>query len=119
MPFSAPIIAALIGAGVTGTTTGLEASGAIGGGGPSQSTLQQEQLTQQEAAQKQQQDQLKQAFRGFAPDAQERSGGSLSDASFSQLVAELSGNPGGMELAKQTIFGDAGTTASTGLSAGG
>lgn len=104
MPIAAPIVAALIGAGVSGTTLGLEASGALtpGSSGPS---AQEQQLTADQKAQKAQEDQLKQIFKHFAPDAQANTGGALSDNSFAQLVAELSGQPGGMELAKQTIFG--------------
>ncbi len=108
------LLPALIGGGVAGVTTGLEASGAIGGGGgPSQSTQQQELLQQQEAAQKQQQQQLQQAFKNFAPNAQEQTGGSLSDASFANLVTELSGQPGNIGTAQEAIFG---TTPQPGLS---
>lgn len=106
MPIAAPIVAALIGAGVTGVTTGLEASGAIGGGGgPSQSQLQQQQLQQQQQQQKQQQTQEQAAFKQFAPDAQAQTGGALSDRAFSALVAELSGAPADINLAQQTVFG--------------
>jgi len=106
------IIAALIGAGVSGTSLGLEASGAIGGSsGPS--AADQEKLTQ-EANQKSQQTQEQAAFKHFAPDAQAATGGSLSDSSFASMVSELSGAPADTNLAQQTIFG---TT--PGLSSGG
>jgi hypothetical protein len=118
MPFTPAIIAALIGAGVTGTTTGLEASGVIGGGGgPSKADLEKQQLTQEQQQQKQQQEALQQAFKHFAPDAQAATGGALSDKSFSELVAELSGQPGDIGTAQQTIFGNTGTTQGTGLAA--
>jgi len=107
------IVAAIIGAAVTGTTTGLEASGAIGGGGggPSAADLQKMQQMQQ---QKQQQQQEQQAFSRFAPDVQAATGGSLSDQSFASMVAELSGSPADVNLAQQTLFGP--PQGSTGLS---
>lgn len=104
MPIPVPIIAALIGAGVTGTTTGLEASGAIGGGSSGPSAADQQRL-QQEAAQKQQQTALQEAFKSFAPAAQAQTGGALSDTSLSSLINELSGNQGTIGGAQQTIFG--------------
>jgi hypothetical protein len=108
------IIAALIGAAVTGTTTGLEASGAIGGGGgPSLSQAEQQQQQQQVQNNKQLTAQEQQAFKQFAPDAQAATGGSLSDQSFSALVSELAGQPGDIQLAQQTIFP---STSSSGLS---
>ena|SRR5215469_14672044 len=119
MPLAAPIVAALIGAGVTGVTTGLEASGAIGGGssGPSAEQLQQQQQQQEAAAKKAQAEQEAAAFRRFAPDAQSQTGGALSDPSFASMVAELSGAPGDIGLAQQTLFG--GGTNTPGLSSGG
>ena len=103
----AGLLPALIGGGVAGITTGLEASGAIGGGGggPSQATQAQEALTQEQEAQKAQQQQLQQAFKSFAPDVQANTGGSLSDSSFSALVSELAGQPGNIGTAQQAIFG--------------
>ena len=106
MGISPAIIAALIGAGVTGTTTGLEASGAIGGGssGPSAAQLE---AAQNQQNQKTMQSQEQQAFRQFAPDAQAQTGGALSSSSLSSLIAELSGAPNDVNLAQQTIFGNA------------
>jgi len=112
MPLSAPIIAALIGLAGSGVTTGLEASGAIGGSsGPS---AQQEQTLLNQQNQQSQQNQEKAAFRQFAPNAQAQTGGSLSDQSLSSMIAELSGSPADTNLAQQTIFGT-----QPGLSAGG
>ena len=96
----------LIPAATTGTTIGLQASGALQ---PSTSgaVKQQEQLQlqQQEQQQKQQQQQEQQLFKHFAPDAQGQTGGALSDASLSSMIAELSGSPGDMNLAQKTVFG--------------
>ena len=113
------IVAALIGAAVTGTTTGLEASGAIGGGssGPSAADLQKQQEQQAEAQKKAEADQKAALFRRFAPDAQSQTGGALSDPSFASMVAELSGAPGDIGLAQQTLFG--GGTNTPGLATGG
>jgi hypothetical protein len=107
MPIAPAIIAALIGAGVSGTTLGLEASGAIGGGsGPSQADQQKQLQQQQEAQQKQQQQQEQQLFKHFAPDAQAQTGGALADQSFASMVASLTGAPGDINLAQQTLFGN-------------
>lgn len=121
MPLPAPIIAALIGAGVTGTTTGLEASGALspGGGGPSPQQLQMQNMQQQ---QKQQQQQEQQAFRHFAPDVQSSTDGALDPSSFASMVSKLSGAPADINLAQQTIFGGqtpglSSSTSGTGLAA--
>ena len=94
------IIAALIGAGVTGTEMGLQASGAFQ---PSTTAAtdkaQQTALAQQKA-------QEAQAFKQFAPDVQSTTGGALSNPAFAQMVAELAGQPGDIGLAQQTIFGN-------------
>lgn len=115
------IIAALIGAGVTGVTTGLEASGTFQPSTTAATNAQEDQLKQQQdAARKQQEQTLQAAFKRFAPDAQAQTGGSLSDASFASLVSELSGAPANTELAQQTLFPD--TTNSgggSGLASGG
>lgn len=96
----APLLALAAG----GITTGLEVSGAIGGGGGgNQTAALQQQNEQQQAALKAQEEQ---AFKHFAPDVQSATGGSLSDASFAQTVAELAGNPSDIGLAQQTIFGN-------------
>src|SRR6266576_5865648 len=105
MPLLAPI-AAIASAAVAATTTGLEAAG----------TFQPSTTAATKAAQlKSQQDQQKQAqtmeqamFKHFAPDAQAQSGGALGEGSLSALIAELSGTPGGVGEAQQTIFGGQG-----------
>jgi hypothetical protein len=101
----AALVPALIGVATTGTSIGLEASGALGGGssGPSATQLQEAQNEQQ---QKTQQQQEQQTFRGAAPNAQAQTGGSLSSSSLSSLIAELSGSPADTNLAQQTIFGN-------------
>ena len=71
------------------------------------------QLQQQEQQQKQQQQQEQQLFKHFAPDAQSQTGGALGDASLSSMIAELSGSPGDMNLAQQTVFGTGPGTASS------
>jgi hypothetical protein len=104
MGISPVIIASLIGAAVTGTTTGLEASGAIGGpSGPNPADIQRQQnLQNQKTLQQQEQE----AFKRFSPDVQGQTGGALSDSSFASMVAELSGAPADMNLAQQTLFGN-------------
>ena len=111
MPWVVPLIPALIGVATTGTSIGLQASGALS---PSTSgQQQQQQLLQQEQQQKQQQQQEQQLFKHFAPDAQSQTGGALGDASLSSMIAELSGSPGDMNLAQQTVFGTGPGTASS------
>lgn len=118
MGISPAIIAALIGAATTATTTGLSLSGAFqpGSSGPN---AQQLQLQNMENQQKTQQQQEQQAFRHFAPDAQAQTGGALDPASFSSMVSELSGAPADINLAQQTLFGNtpglSGTSSGTGL----
>jgi len=107
------LIAALIGAGTTGTVTGLEASGAIGGGSSGPSAQQQETLMNQQN-QVTQQNQEKAAFQGANPTAQANTSGSLDNQSMAALIAQLSGSPADANLAQQTIFGT-----SPGLAAGG
>jgi hypothetical protein len=112
------LLSIIIPAATTGTSIGLQASGALSPSGPSLSQSEQLAKQQEVAANKQAQLQSQEAFKAFAPDAQAQTGGALSDASFANLVAELSGQPGNMELAQQTIFGNAGTQGSgTGLAA--
>lgn len=106
MPIAPPIIAALIGLAGTGVTTGLEASGALGGGGGGPSA-QQIATQENQANQKSQQLQEQQAFKRFAPDAQAQTGGALSDTSLSAMIAELAGSPADTNLAQQTLFGNA------------
>lgn len=94
------VIAAIIGAGVTATDIGLQASGAFQPSTSGQVAAQeQSQEAQQKAAEQQ-------AFKHFAPDVQSQTGGSLSDTSFASLVAELAGQPGDIGLSQQTIFGN-------------
>jgi type II secretory pathway pseudopilin PulG len=114
MPIAAPVIAALITAGVSGTEIGLQASGAFQPSTSGQTKALEQQNQQQQLALQQQK---QQAFRGAAGDAQAATGGALTDKSFSQLVAELSGNPGDLQLAQDTLFGSGGGgTGPTGLS---
>ena len=60
----------------------------------------------QQTALAQQKAQEAQAFKQFAPDAQAQTGGALADPAFAALVASMTGNPGDIGLAQQTIFGN-------------
>jgi len=115
--FAVPLatIATLASAGVAGTELGLNLSGA---GQPSQGDAMKQLQTQNQQQQQELAQQKEQAFKHFAPDAQAATGGALSDQSFSALVAELSGQPGDVNLAQQTIFGTPKSSGS-GLAAGG
>lgn len=109
------VLPALIGAGTAATGIGLQASGALS---PSTSgQVKQQELLNQEEQQKQQQTSEQALFKRFAPDAQANTGGSLSDTSLAALITELSGNPGDIGLAQQTVFGNSPglTTTSPGL----
>jgi len=106
------LIAALIGAGTTGTVTGLEASGAIGGSGGPSASQEQTLMNQQNQAAQQKQEQA--AFKGFAPTEQANTSGSLDAGSMSAMIAAATGSPADVNLAQQTIFGT-----QPGLSAGG
>lgn len=105
MPIAAPVLAALITAGVSGTEIGLQASGAFQPSTSAQTKAIEDQAKSQQLALQQQK---QQAFRQFAPDAQAQTGGALADRSFAQMVAEMSGNPGDLNLAQNTLFGDQG-----------
>lgn len=111
----AAVIAALIGAAVTGTTTGLELSGV---GQPNQDALKRDQAKQLEAANlKSRQDQelaTQQAARRASPDVQSQTGGNLGTQSFAAQVASATGNPGDVSLIQRTLFqgGGEGTPAS-------
>lgn len=94
------LLPALIGAGTAGTEIGLQASGAFQ---PSTTAATNALEQKDQAALKAQE---AEAFKRFAPDVQAQTGGSLSDASFAQTVAELAGQPGDIGLAQQTIFGN-------------
>jgi len=112
MAWIIPLIPSLITAGTAGTEIGLQASGALS---PSTSGANNNaQLLATEAQQKQQQTQQQEMFKGAAPNAQAQTGGSLSDSSLSAMIAELSGSPGDIGSAQQTIFGS-----TPGLSLGG
>jgi hypothetical protein len=93
MPFLAGIaglIPALIGAGVTGVTTGLEASGAIGGGGGSSTAPPNPaQLASQVAQQKAQ---LASTLNQNKGNVQEQTGGGLAPDAVAQLVGGETGN---------------------------
>lgn len=112
MPIPVPIIAALIGAGVSGTEIGLQASGAFQPSTSGATQADQAALAKQQADAKAAQE--KQLFAHAAPDVQARTGGSLADPSFAAMVAEMAGAPADVNLAQQTIFGNA----SPGLAAG-
>jgi hypothetical protein len=107
------LLPALITGGVSATGLGLQAAGTFQPSTSGQTkALEQQNQQQQQALQQQQQ----QAFKSFAPDAQASTGGALTDKSFSQLVAELAGNPGNLQLAQDTLFGSGGGgTGLTGL----
>lgn len=102
----------LIPAATAGTEIGLQASGALSGGGSSGPSAQQLQLQQQEAAQKQQQTQEQEAFKNFAPNAVAQTGGALDPASLAAMTSELSGSPADVGLAFQTLFPNQPGTAS-------
>ena len=109
------LIPALVSAGTAATEIGLQASGAFQPSTSAQTKALEQQTADQ---QKQLQDAKMQAFRKFAPDAQGQTGGALTDKSFSQMVAELAGEPGDLNLAQKTLFGGEGGD-TTGLSSGG
>lgn len=117
-----PQALALLPLALAGTTTGLELSGAFQPSTGGQEKALEAENAKQAAALKAQEEQ---AFRRFAPDVQAQTGGSLSDASFAQTVAELAGQPGDLGLAQQTIFGNTNNPGSgipsteSGLSSGG
>lgn len=103
MPIGAPIIAALISAAATATTTGLEAAGTFR---PSTTAATEKaKMEALQAQQKQQQTMEQGLFKHFAPDAQAQTGGALGDQSLSAMIAELSGTPGDINLAQSTVFG--------------
>lgn len=112
MPVAAPVIAALITAGVSGTEMGLQASGAFQ---PSTSgDVKKQQMMDAQKQQQQNQTMEQSMFKRFAPDAQAQSGGALGDQSLSAMIAELAGQPGDINLAHSTIFGDTGSTSPAG-----
>ena len=99
--------AAIASAAAAATETGLQAAGTFQ---PSTTKATQEAyLKNQQDQQKQQQTMEQAMFKHFAPDAQDKSGGALGNESLSALIAELSGTPGGVNEAQQTIFGDKGS----------
>jgi hypothetical protein len=99
------VLPALISSGVAATGIGLQAAGTFQPSTSGQTkALEQQQQQQQQAAQQQKE----QAFKNFAPTAQADTGGSLDSRSFSQLVAEMTGNPGDLQLAQETLFGSGG-----------
>jgi hypothetical protein len=107
------LLGALISSGVAATGIGLQAAGTFQPSTSAQTKAMEQQTQQQQQALQQQKEQ---AFKGFEGDAQANTGGALTDKSFSQLVAELSGNPGDLQLAQDTLFGSGGGgTGSTGL----
>lgn len=110
MPLSAPIIAALIGAGTAGTEMGLQATGALT---PSTSSSTTSAADAAKAAEAQQKASEAQAFKHFAPDAQVASGGFIDPASLAALDATYAGSPGDITLAQQTIFGNTNPTYGT------
>ena len=91
MPLAAPVIAALISAGVAGTGMGLQASGALT---PDQPNPNPALSTQNTALQKQLASQTSQATGQAAPFAAEQTGGFLADPAFAAQVADLIGQPG-------------------------
>lgn len=105
MPFIVPLLPALIGAAVAGTTTGLELSGV---GKPNEEAIKRDQAKQLEAANlKSRQDaelSQQQALRRAAPDIQSQTGGNLGTPAFAAQVASATGNPGDVALAQRTLF---------------
>jgi hypothetical protein len=105
MPIAPIIIASLIGAAATATTTGLQASGVFG---PNEDAIKRDQAKQIEASNlKSKQDQelsQQQALRRAAPDIQSQVGGNLTPASFSAQTAAATGDPGAVALAQKTLF---------------
>lgn len=101
MPAAIPFIVAA----TTLFGTGLSAYEALSGGpkGPDQNALLQQQQADEAKAKAAERDQKLQMLRRAAPDAQAQTGGSLTDAGFSQLVANIAGLPGDINLAEQLL----------------
>lgn len=119
MPIAPVLIAALIGAAATATTTGLQASGVFA---PNEDRIKRDQAKQLEDVNlKQRQDQQlqqQQALRRAAPDIQSQTGGNLGTPAFSAQVAGATGNPGDVALAQRTLFqggGEGGPASDPGL----
>jgi hypothetical protein len=119
MPEALAWIIPLVSAGVGGTEMGLNIAG-VGQPSPGDAAKKQQAMLD-----KQKQDEAKQLalqkqemFKHFAPDVQSATGGALTDQAFSQMVATLSGSPGDIGLAQQTIFGNSDTGLSTGTAGG-
>lgn len=104
---------------VLGAATGI-GSTLFGGGSSSSSDIQkaQQQQAQQDAAKQAAQDaaQRKQLLSKQVGNAQELTGGSLSDSSFAQEIANLAGLPGNMQDALRLLGGS--STSSEGSSGG-
>lgn len=98
MPAVGALIPLIVGAVSAGTSL---FSAIKGSGGPSASDLQkqQEQQAQADATRVAQQEasQRDQLMRRVAPNAQEQTGGSLTDAPLAQLIASLAGQPGNVQ----------------------
>jgi hypothetical protein len=109
------IIASVIAAAAATAKLGADAAGV---GQPSTSAQTKAIEDQTKANQQAQLDAKQQAFKTFAPDAQGQTGGALTDKSFSQLVAEMAGNPGDLQLAQNTIFGPGGGSGGPGGGSG-
>lgn len=101
----ASLLPSLITAGVTGTSIGLQASGALSPSTTGAANAQE--IAANQAQQKQQQTAEQEAFKSFAPAAQAQTGGALADPSLSAMIAQLSGSPADVNLAQQTLFGNA------------
>jgi hypothetical protein len=116
MPWIVPFIPLIAAGATTGTEVGLQLSGALT---PSTTgAANAEEIAANQAQQRQQQTAEQEAFKSFAPQAQAQTGGSLADPSLSSLIAQLSGSPADVNLAQQTLFGNAPGLSSNSLGGG-
>lgn len=113
MSAALPFIIAAASLASTGVSVFEAVRGPGGPGGPSVADQQSQALKDRQTRQ----DQELQLLRRTAPNAQAQTGGSLTDAGFASLVANLAGLPGDVSLAESLLKG--GTTASTPTNPGG
>jgi hypothetical protein len=113
MPAAIPLIAAIVGIAGTGFSVYEAVKGPSGSGGADPAAAQAQALKDKQAQQQQELQMLRRA----APNAQAATGGSLTDAGFASLVANLAGLPGDVNLAETLLKG--GNTPGTPLNPGG
>jgi hypothetical protein len=109
MPWFVAALPWIIPAATAATTTGLQLAGTFS---PSSNLKQQQDSLRQQQLHTQQQDQLtkQEAFKAAAPGLQGQVGGDLTQESFSQMVASLTGNPGSLGEAQRTLYSGGGAS---------